>query len=117
MSFQIIKSDSYCVGGRHGSATSNVYGDITSKGSKILVGQCSLCSGKKSLTVTNNTITAEGLRDFSKSLGRKRTERIKNYGKNGVRSPGRAPEIGANVGTAFASRSRKVALSSQPDFD
>ena len=28
------KIDSYCVGGRHRSATKNIYGDITSKGNK-----------------------------------------------------------------------------------
>ena len=35
MSFQKFKSDSYCVGGRHRSATVKIYGDITSKGSKV----------------------------------------------------------------------------------
>ena len=34
MSFQTFKSVSYCVGGRHRSATTETYGDITSKGSK-----------------------------------------------------------------------------------
>ena len=29
MSFQKSKSDSYCVGGRHRSATKNIVGDIT----------------------------------------------------------------------------------------
>ena len=29
MSFQKFKSDSYCVGGRHRSATINIVGDIT----------------------------------------------------------------------------------------
>ena len=47
MSFQKFKSDSYCVGGRHRSATKNIYVDITSKGSKVLIGYCSNCNGKK----------------------------------------------------------------------
>ena len=38
MSFQNFKTDGYCVGGRHRSATSKSYGDITSKGSKVLIG-------------------------------------------------------------------------------
>ena len=42
MSFQRFKSDSYCVGGRHRSATTNIYGDITSKGSKVLIGYSSI---------------------------------------------------------------------------
>ena len=38
MSFQKIENDSYCVGGRHQSRTVKNYGDITSKGSKVIVG-------------------------------------------------------------------------------
>ena len=46
MSFQKFKSYSYCVGGRHRSATKNIYGDKTSKGSKVLIGYCSVCKRK-----------------------------------------------------------------------
>ena len=35
--------------------------------------------------------------------------------ENVLKNPGRALEIGANVGTAFASRSPKAALSSLPE--
>ena len=38
MSFQKFKSDSYWVGGRHQSAKTKIYGDLTSKGSKVLIG-------------------------------------------------------------------------------
>jgi len=44
MSFQKFEKDSYCVGGRHRSATKNIYGSINSKGSKILIGYCSISS-------------------------------------------------------------------------
>ena len=71
MSFQNNKSDSFCVGGRHRSATTKIYGDITSKGSKVLIGYCSICNRKKSITVSDNTIQAEGLADFFKSLCKK----------------------------------------------
>ena len=71
MSFQKFKSDSYCVGGRHRSATVKIYGDITNKGSKVLIGFCSKCQRKKSMTVSDNTIEAEGLSDFFKNLGKK----------------------------------------------
>ena len=47
MSFNKFKSDSYCVGGRHRSATVKIYGDITSKGSEVLIGYCSICNRKK----------------------------------------------------------------------
>ena len=71
MSFQKFKSDSYCVGGRHRSSTVKINGDITSKGSKVLIGFCSKCQRKKTMTVSDNTIQAEGLGDFFKNLGRK----------------------------------------------
>ena len=34
MSLQNFKGDSFCVGGRHRSATKNIYGKITNKGGK-----------------------------------------------------------------------------------
>ena len=71
MSFQKSKSDSYCVGGRHRSATKNLYGGITYKGSKVLIGYCSICNRKKSVTVSHNTTVAEKLSDFVKNLGNK----------------------------------------------
>ena len=66
MSFQKFKSDSYCVGGRHRSATKNIYVIITNKGSEILFGFCALCK-KKSMTVSNNIIQAENFSDFLRS--------------------------------------------------
>ena len=70
MSFQKFKSDSYCVGGRHRSSTVKIYGDISSKGSKVLIGYCSICNRKKSMTVSDNTIKAEALSSFFKNLGK-----------------------------------------------
>ena len=40
MSFQKHKTDSFCVDGRHRSATKNSNGDITSKSSKVFFGYC-----------------------------------------------------------------------------
>ena len=71
MSFNNFENNSYCVGDRHKSATKNIYGDITSKCSKVLIGYCSICNRKKSMTVSDNTIQAEGLGEFFKNLGRK----------------------------------------------
>ena len=59
MSFQKFKNDSYCVGGKQRSATSKIYGDITSKGAI-----------KNCVTVSDNKIQAEGLGSFFKKLGR-----------------------------------------------
>ena len=71
MSFQKFKTDSYCVGGRHRSSTKNIYGDINSIGSEVLIGHCSICNRKKSMTASDNTILLERLGDFFKSLGKK----------------------------------------------
>ena len=71
MSFHKFKSDIYCVGGRHRSSTIFLYGDITSKGSKVLFAFCSSCNRRKSMTVSDNTINTEGLGDFCKNLGKK----------------------------------------------
>ena len=70
MSFRRFKTDSYCVRGRHRSATIKIFGDITSKGSKVLIGYCSVCNRKKSITLSDNTIKAEGLGSFFKNLGK-----------------------------------------------
>ena len=40
MSFQNFKKDFYCVAGRYRSSTLKIYGDLTSKGSKVLNGYC-----------------------------------------------------------------------------
>ena len=71
MTFKKFKKDSYCVGGRHRSATVKIYGDVTSKGSKVLNGYCSICNRKKSMTLSDDTIKAEGLSSFFKNLGKR----------------------------------------------
>ena len=85
MSFNKYKSDSYCVGGRHKSATVKIYGDITSKGSKVLIGYCSICNRKKSMTVSDNTIKAEGLGSFLKNLGKISTKAGKKISKKCIK--------------------------------
>ena len=64
------------------------------------------------MTVSDNTTILESLGDFFKKLGKKGLIVSKGISKNGLKNPERALEIGANVGTAFASRSLKAALSS-----
>ena len=115
MSFQKIKKDSYCVGGRHRSATVKIYGDITTKVSKVLIGYCSLCYRKKSMTVSDNTKKAEGLSSFFKNLGKISAKAGKKLATNALKNPARAIEIGANVTTAAASRNPKAALSTLPE--
>ena len=81
MSFQKYKTNSYCVVGRHRSAATNVYVDMTSKGSILIIVPCSICHGKKSTFVTDNTEQAEGLGDFFKNLGEKGPKVTKRWQK------------------------------------
>ena len=115
MSFQTFKIDSYCVGGRHRSATVKIYSDITSKGSKVLIGYCSICNRKKSMTVSDNTIKAEGLSSFFKNLGKISAKAGKKLAKNVISNPGRALELTAKIATAAATKSPKAALSTLPE--
>ena len=108
MSFQKFKSDSSFVGGRHRSATKIIYGDINSKGSKLIIGYCSIVNRKKSMSVSDNTIEAERLYSFFKILGKICAKVGKKIATNVLRIPARAPEIGANVATADASRNPKA---------
>ena len=115
MSFQKFKSDSYCVGGRHKSSAVKIYGDITSKGSKVLIGFCSKCQRKNSMTVSDNTIEAEGLSDFFKNLGKSSVKVGKKLAKNALKNPSRALDITANIASAAASRSPKNVISTLPE--
>ena len=115
MSFNKFENDSYCVGGRHRSATTKIYGNITSKGGKVLIGYCSICNRKKSMTVSDNTIKAEGLGSFFKNLGKISSKAGKKLATNVLKNPGRALEIGANIATAAATKSPKAALSTLPE--
>ena len=85
---QKIKTNSYCVGGRHYSGTNNIRGFITSKGAKMLKGNCVKCKRNNSMTVSDATIEAEGLKDFFKSVGRATV----NFGKKVANNPLRALE-------------------------
>ena len=61
MSFQKYKSDSVCVGGRHRSSTSKIFGDITSECSKVLIGYCSFRNKKTSMTISDNVKDKENV--------------------------------------------------------
>ena len=111
MTFNKFKRDSYCVGGRHRSATKNIYGDITSKGIKVLIGYCSVCNRKKSMTVSDDTLKAEGLGDFFRNLGKKGLNVSKTMAKNALSNPGISLNLTAKIATAATSRNSKQALS------
>ena len=116
MSFTKFENDSYCVGGRHRSATTKIYGKITSKGNKVLIGYCSICNRKKSMTVSDNTIKSESLGDFFKNLGKKGLNVSKKMAKNVLSNPGRALDLTAKIAKPAASRNSKQALSTLPEL-
>ena len=92
-SSQKFQSDSYCVGGRHKSGTTNIVGEIrnnkkTGKEIKLLVGQCMVCNRKKSMIVSDNVIQAEGLGDFFKNFRKSSVQVGKKLAKNVLSNPG-----------------------------
>ena len=97
--FNKFKNNSYCVGGKHCSATTNVRGDITVNKKtglpvKLLRGTCTTCKRNKTLIVSDQTKMGEGLGNFVKHLG----SAAKNVGKKILNNPGRALEKAANIG-------------------
>ena len=117
MSFNKFENNSYCVGGKHYSATTNIRGDITQNKKtgapvKLLRGTCSTCKRNKSLIVSDQTIQAEGLGNFFKHLG----SAAKNVGKKILNNPGRALELAANIGTAAASKNPRMIAATAPDI-
>ena len=67
MSYNKFINTSYCVGGKHYSPTTNIYGDTPNTGIRIgrpvyiLRGHCVTCNRNKSLIVSERTIDGEGL--------------------------------------------------------
>ena len=107
-----FKTNSYCVGGRHYSGTNNIRGFVSTKGTKMLKGNCVKCKKNKSMTVSDATIEAEGLKDFFKSVGRATV----NFGKKVANNQVRALEIASKIGSAAASKNPKAALSATRDI-
>ena len=107
-----FKTKSYCVGGRHYSGTNNIRGFFNSKGTKMLKGNYAKCKRNKSLTFSDATIQAEGLKDFFKSARRAAV----NFRKKVANNPVRALELASKIGSAAASRNSRAALTATPDL-
>ena len=95
-----FKTNSFCVGGRHYSGTNNIRGSIIAKGTKTFRGNFTKCKRNKSMTVSDATIEAEGLKDFFRSVGKATF----NFGKKVANNPVRALGISSKIGSAAASR-------------
>ena len=107
-----FKTYSYCIGGRHYSGTNDIRGFVSAKGTKMLKGNCVKCRRNESMTVSDATIEAEGLKDFFKSVGRATV----NFGKKVANNSVRGLEIASEIGSAATSRNPRVALSATPDL-
>ena len=68
------------------------------------------------MTVSDNTIQAEGLGDFSKNLDKKGLTVSKKLAKNVLKNPSRALDITANFSAAAASRNPKNVMKSLPEL-
>ena len=115
MSSQKFESNSYCVGGKHYSRTTNIKGDITPNGRKMLIGKCGVCNRKKSMLVSDNIIQSQGLGKFFEILGKASAKAGKKLATNVLKNPGRALEITSNIATAAATRNPKAIASTLPD--
>ena len=93
--FSKFKTNSYCVGGRHYSGTNKIRGVVTATGTKMLKGSCAMCRRNKSMTVSDATKEAEGLKNFFKSVGKATV----NFGKKVAYIPVRALEIASKIET------------------
>ena len=78
----------------------------------MLKDNCVECKRNKSMTVSDGTIEAEGLKDFFKSVGKATV----NFGKKVANNPVRALERAIKIGGAAASRNPRAALSATPDL-
>ena len=83
MNSQKFKSDSYCVGGKHRSGTKNITGEITvnkktGREIKLLVGNCVICSRKKSYSFLIILFKQKVLEISSKNWGRSLVKQLKN---------------------------------------
>ena len=67
------------------------------------------------MTVSDNTIQAEGLGSFFKNLGKVSSKAGKKLAKNVISNPGRALDLTAKIATAAATKSPKAALSTLPE--
>ena len=111
-----MKSDSYCVGGRRRSSTTNIYDDTTSKGSKVLIGFCSVCNRKKHMIVSDNTIQSEGFGVFFKNLVKGGLNVSKKMAKSALKTPSQFLGPTTDVATSTASRSPEKVRSSLPEM-
>ena len=68
MSYEKLKTNFYCVGGRYHSSTISFEGDLIKTRQILLICMCVQWNRKKSLILSDKTIAAKGLGAFFKNL-------------------------------------------------
>ena len=68
------------------------------------------------MTVSDNTIKAEGLGDFFKKLGRKELNMSKSMAKNVLNNPTSALDITVNIVAAAANKIPKNVMKTLPEL-
>ena len=111
--FNRFKTNSYCVGGRHYSGTNSIKGFNSSKGTKMLKANCTICRRNNSMTVSDAAIEADGIEGFLKGVGKATV----TFGKKVANNPVRALEIASKIGSAAATKKSRAALAATPDFN
>ena len=92
----------------------NIYGCISCKGTKILrKGFCTKFEKIKSMTVSDATLEADGLKDFFKSVDRSTV----NFGKKVANNPIRDLEIANKIGSSAATRIPRAPLAATLDLN
>ena len=68
------------------------------------------------MTISDNTMKADGLSDFFKNLGKKGMNSSKKMAKNVSSNPGRALDLTAKIVSAALSKLPEQALSKLPEL-
>jgi len=67
MSYENFKTNSFCVGYRHRSATISIEGDVVKAGQNLIIGICVQCIRRNFMIVSDNTIQPGELGRFFKN--------------------------------------------------
>ena len=100
---------------RHHSETANTVGDVAFTCGKLTLGFCSRCKGRRTRTVSANSMAGDCSGCFLTQLEKKCCKAAKGMATNISKNRGRSLEIGANISSAAASGIAKVASSTKPN--
>ena len=115
MSYDKFKTSSYCVGGRHQSATRSFESDVSRIGENQYLTNGFIVTEKKTKIVSDNTIAAEVLGKFFQNSGGCSAKLGNKLSTNVLNNPARSLQIGAKTGSAAESKKFQAVFFSVPD--